>query len=460
MTTTLAFENTLRLRVADGVAIFTRLAFAMLIGLIPFRYRFIQIARPLPPIYNDYTDFILSASDIFLLATLCGWGITLMLHPRRINRGPLLLTLPLAGVTLMSAVSVPFSVDPALSLYHAIRILWLDALYLYVVNEVKSLRTLIVPVSLQVLIQASIGLMQFLHQHSLGLASLGELVLDPAWQGVSIVWSGTAILLRAYGLTDHPNILGGLLAFALVMLIFFYLATPSAWRNVITAIVALGIVTLFLTFSRAAWFAFGGGTALIALLLYRTQQREQLQNGFALLIATLIIVSPFVFQYANYLGVRLNLNEPSMNTGENRAIVEREALMNAGNDIFTQHAIVGAGLGTFPIALRAARPAFPFDYQPAHFVLLDVAAEIGIFGATFYLALIVAPFLALWFERRHLRANPASLAMIAVTGLLLTTLLVGWFDYYTWLLIPGRLWQWLTLGLWGTAYQTWKNTNG
>ena len=44
--------------------------------------------------------------------------------------------------------------------------------------------------------------------------------LDPTQSGVSIVAaSGGSRLLRAYGLTDHPNILGGCLAFGLLLLL-------------------------------------------------------------------------------------------------------------------------------------------------------------------------------------------------------------------------------------------------
>jgi len=55
-----------------------------------------------------------------------------------------------------------------------------------------------------------------IHQGDLGLQLLGEYRLDPAWEGVSIVWMEGLRTLRAYGLSDHPNILGGSLAFALI----------------------------------------------------------------------------------------------------------------------------------------------------------------------------------------------------------------------------------------------------
>jgi hypothetical protein len=83
--------------------------------------------------------------------------------------------------------------------------------------------------------------------------------------------------------------------------------------------------------------------------------------------------------------------------------------------------------------------------------LLDVAAEIGIFGALSYLIIMVGPWLALWRKRRRLTF---SAALIGVSGALLAVTLVGFFDYYTWLITPGRLWQWLIWGLWGAVYQS------
>jgi O-antigen ligase len=101
--------------------------------------------------------------------------------------------------------------------------------------------------------------------------------------------------------------------------------------------------------------------------------------------------------------------------------------------------------------LHGAYSDFPFDYQPPHIVLLDVAAEIGIFGALFYLISMVGPWLALWRNRRRLTFSPA---LIGASGVLLAVTLVGFFDYYTWLIAPGRLWQWLIWGLWGAVYQS------
>jgi O-antigen ligase len=138
-----------------------------------------------------------------------------------------------------------------------------------------------------------------------------------------------------------------------------------------------------------------------------------------------------------------------MFTGENRAIAERNTLNAATIGIFAAHPILGVGLGTVPLAMRAAYPSFPFDYQPAHFVLLDVAAETGFVGALIYLAAMLSPWIALWLNRRRINFTPA---LVGISGVLVAVTIVGFFDYYTWLLVPGRLWQWLAWGLWGAVY--------
>jgi len=445
-------RNVMPAKLSTFLRTLARVALGVTIVLIPFRYRFTLQARPLPPIYGDYTDLLLFASDVSLLATLALWGLDLALAPRRPTFKPLFLTLPIAGVTGMGAVSVVFSVDPILSLYHAIRLILLFGLYLYVLNEIKRPGEIILPVAVQVFIQAAVGIGQVLQQRSLGLTSLGELALDPAWNGVSIVWSEGIRSLRAYGLTDHPNILGGCLAFALVLMTGWYVGAESRWRTPAVGLFALGSLGLLLTFSRAAWLALGGGLVLIAGLFLKTGQARPLRDWLALMGAALILVLPFAWQNVGYLGMRLNVRASlTEGTPENRSIAERRVLNRAVNTVFAEHAVGGVGLGALPRALRNRYPDFPFNYQPAHIVLLDVAAETGVFGALFYSIAVAGPWLALWLNRRRLTPSPA---LIGVSGVLLAVTIVGFFDYYTWLLTPGRLWQWLVWGLWGVIYQS------
>jgi hypothetical protein len=75
--------------------------------------------------------------------------------------------------------------------------------------------------------------------------------------------------------------------------------------------------------------------------------------------------------------------------------------------------------------------------------------ETGFFGATFYFLLMILPWLAL-LRRRDLWTNPQ---LIGAAGMLLAVTVVGFFDYYTWLTTPGRIWQWLAWGMFAAAMQ-------
>ncbi|MDE3089643.1 MAG: O-antigen ligase family protein [Chloroflexota bacterium] len=440
----------MRQRLADISTRLVRLAFGATIILLPFHLRATLMARPQPPIYRDYTDLFLFASDVFLVATLILWLASFALEPRRVRFGPLFLTLPIAGVTVFGIISTIGSVDATLSFYHSIRLLLLDGLYLFTINETRTLEEIAVPAALQVFIQSVVGIAQYLQQHSVGLQWLGELALDPRSKGISTVWSGTDISLRAYGLTDHPNILGGCLACALLLLVVSSARIESRWRAPATVLLAAGTLTLFLTFSRAAWLAAASGIVLVLGFLFLTRRTRGVLDVLALGVAVSILLLPFIWRNLGYLDARLNPNEVSMFTGGNRALVERDVLNSATLEIFRAHPITGIGLGATPIAMRAAFPNLPFDYQPAHIVLLDVAAETGILGALAFLVLMFAPWIALWRHRKRLAWSPA---LIGITAALLAVTLIGFFDYYTWLLEPGRLWQWSIWGAWGAIYR-------
>lgn len=415
------------------------------------RYRWLLLERPVPPVYGDYTNFLLFPVDIFVLLALAFWLISLALQPRRIRWGPLWISAPLLGLVAAGAFSAVFSSDPVLSWYHTLRLSLGWGMYLYLINEMTSLRAFAWATAAGLYLQSLIGVAQALRQRSLGLEWLGEYALDPAWNGVSIVWAEGTRLLRAYGLSDHPNILGGTLAFSLLLVLSAYLGSRGGRRLVLAAVFLVGTVALFLTFSRAAWFGMAAGLALMAMLLRFSRQRQVLGDLLWLCGAAVLVVAPFLWSNAAYLGVRLNAGASFQEVDyELGSIVERQALNQAANELFVAHALTGVGLGASPLALKDAKPDFLFHYQPAHLVLLAAAAETGLFGALFYSLALVAPWLALFFRRRRLRF---SLDLLGASAALLALSLVSFFDYYPWLLVPGRFWFWFLTASWVALYQ-------
>ncbi len=424
-------------------------AFIATVILTPFRLHVVLLSRPVIPIWGDYTDFLLYASDIALLLTVLPWLAQLWSQKQGPNLSPRFITLPLAGLTLLGGVSSFSSVDPALSAYHFLRLMVLFCFYLYVTNNLKSLQQLIVLLSAQVAIQAIVAIPQAIGQKSIGLQKLGEYLLDPAWKGVSVVITQTSRSLRAYGLSDHPNILGGCFAFALLLIFTFLIFDKSKWQPIIFLILAVGSVALFYTYSRAAWLAALFGAAIILFLVFRRRKPGELRKGFLLAALALIILLPFLWKNRELLGVRLGAADSFQEIpSEVGSIGERRVLISAGDTLFENNAILGVGLGAVPEAFLAKFPDFPVTYQPVHFVLLDVAVELGLLGAVLYFVLMVAPWVALYL-RRNMKFT---IDLIAASGLLLATMVVGLFDYYTWVLVPGRLWQWLAWGLWAAFY--------
>jgi hypothetical protein len=393
------------------------------------------------------------ASDVLLVATLALWLVSLVLEPRQLKTGPWFLSLPIAGVSGLAFVSILVSVDRVISIDSVVHLVLLFGLFLYVLNEITTLEALIRPIALQVGIQSVVGIAQVLQEHSIGLQALQELELDPAWSGVSIVLAGGVRSLRAYGLSDHPNILGGSLAFGLLVIAAWYAGRESRWRVWIGAVFALGALGLLLTFSRAAWLAFGAGAGFSLFVFVITRQRGPVMGWLELAGAAAIVLLPFGWHNADNLGVRLNQdNAFSQVATETRSLGERDRLIQAASQIFSEHALLGIGVGALPQAEQIRYPdfgAFNAYYQPAHFVLVDVAAETGIFGALFYFVGMIAPWIALGLNRNRLVFSPA---LVGISGALLAVTLVGFFDYYTWLLNAGRLWQWLVWGLWGSIY--------
>ncbi len=425
----------------------SRLSFAATVVLIPVRYRIVILTRSIPPLYSDYTDFLLFAADIAMLTTLALWTLSLILLPRKIALGPRHIWIPLAGLTLAGWISTFSSFDPSLAAYHAIRLFALFWFYVYIVNEIRSAGWVIIPIGIQIMIQSIVALAQFIAQRSVDLQKLGELYLNPAWPGVSVVVANGVRLLRAYGLSDHPNILGGCLAFGLLIMLAAYIHTPKPFPILSALIPALP--ALLVTFSRSAWLSFVGGLVFIITVELLVHKWESMRQLPWLALMCLFLLAPFLLAYARFFGARINadnsFNTPSV---EQQSIGERFLLINSTLPIIVDHPLFGVGLGNAPTALKAYYPNFPVSYEPPHLTILDAALETGLLGAAFFLALLCFPFVIFFRYRVSLLSNPMALTAIA---LLLSITIVGFFDYYTWLLVPGRLWQWLAWGLWAAV---------
>lgn len=427
------------------------ISLGLAIVLSPWRLAVYRLERPVSTVYGDYTDFIFYLSDVFVILAGLLWLISTRFQDTPFSLGPDFLVFPIAGIFLAALISIPFSTDRVLSTYHFVRLSGLALLALLAKNQLANLRKLVLPAAILVLVQASIGIVQVLNQSSLGLARLGELELDPAWLGVSIVSTTSGRFLRLYGLSDHPNVLAGVLAFGLILIAAGYSRIHPLWRPAMLAAFFIGLLGLLLTFSRSAWLGFSLSLAVGFSLAIFSRRKKLAAQIASLSIAGIFLLAPFIWRYSPLILVRMNHAGAFRTIPEEKiSLDERGVLIQAAGQVFRNHPLIGVGLGTLPLAIQDAFPQFPYDYQPAHNVLITAGAETGLTGALFSLLALITPWIALWHFRRRLLISPQ---LIGFSALLAAIAVIGLLDYYLWSLAPGRFWQFLAWGLWAGAFE-------
>jgi O-antigen ligase len=84
--------------------------------------------------------------------------------------------------------------------------------------------------------------------------------------------------LRAYGGLDHPNILGGVLVFALLLSAFLLARKKiinsriEVWGLILLFFsYFFALIALFFTFSRTAWLAYLIGMVILAVTLIKRE---------------------------------------------------------------------------------------------------------------------------------------------------------------------------------------------
>ncbi len=446
--------KTARTTLGNLAVIAARLFLACVLFLSPLAFRTTFEERRFGNVYSSYTDFFLYPHDFFLLALLAFFALALLLQWRKPARGPWYLTFPLGILIVLSWLGVITGIDPQLVAYHSLRLTLFFGLYLFIVTFNPAPLWVVVPLALGVLREAAIAIMQFQTQRSLGLQQWGELLLDPSADGTSIVRDGTLRFLRAYGLTDHPNLLGGFFAFALILILgYYFVVARKRARYFLLVPLALGNAALVLTFSRAAWLATLAGIVFLAVCLLSDKSlrlERWRQAAFVGIILSLAVLVP-ALNNQNLIAQRSgSTGSLSTNSGEIRSLNERDALLSSATRLFYDHAVTGVGSGALPLAMYRLDSEFDttYYYQPVHVVLLEIAAELGLFGAAAWLWLMLVPWLVLWSRRSELQKN-AWLAGVAAAFLVM--LVLGLFDYYPWLLPHGRIWQWTVFGLLAAA---------
>lgn len=308
----------------------------------------------------------------------------------------------------LALISVFFALSPLLAFYRYLALLF--SLVLFFLLTIK--KDFYEPLKLAyaflagAVLQAFLAIYQFVSQKTFACKYLGLSAHDPIMPGVPVIELYQDGLLfrwlRAYGSLDHPNMLGGFLALALVLLVYLLFKAkviPGLEKKKSLALIinysALGLIllALILTFSRGAWLAALLGFVIVFITNYRKELRHRIcLKSFECRLVLIVFFSLFFasIMLANLFTARFTFS----NRLEKISYNERLFGLEQAGEIIKEKLWNGVGLGSYTLALFQKDPTYPaYVYQPVHNTFLLVFAELGVFGflsfLAFFLALIV-----------------------------------------------------------------------
>ena len=364
------------------------------------------------------------------------------------------LVVVVAGVSLLGslAISAIGAIAPPLSIATTAEVGLGLAAYVSVVRRPRLAQWLLIGFGCLILLELPLSVLQETSQSRFPLAA----ILGPASGSYPASTPGAAVVVglngarwqRAMGSFPHPNVLGGFLAVALVLVL------PSLERGGRGRLAALltvwgaGWVELVLSFSRAALLAalVGCGVWLIGRhgrTRWRFSIAWLLVPPMAALVGATVVAGPF-------LQPRL---EPTPAMLSTTPVSGRLMLGQVATSLILAHPLVGIGAGNFSLA-ELAPPYNAVAVDPVHVVPLLVAAEAGLPAGLAWLALVVGGPIVGW--RHGGRAHPSS-SWLALPVAVLTLALL---DHYLWTLPAGRFVFWTGLAIWTVMEEGQRATAG
>lgn len=438
----------------------------LLIFLLPWQTRWIVNES----VDIEYWRISIYAVDVLIVILAVIAGITLI-RRRYIsisarsgaacsNRVRLLYFL-IALLFMWSFVGIFWAPDKTITIYKAWKLIEAGLMvWLFTKINFSFYRVLVAFIASAV-IQAMLGIQQFISQNVWGSKWLGIAAQKASDLGVSVVevWPADFNIerwLRAYGSLPHPNILGVFLVVGILLALGLELKLgrqreqnilQSAFLFPSIIIMSAG---LFFTFSRSAWLALVVGLVLLTVRVVRRPRREidlfpdkgslQKWQYIKLLSASLTAIAILTLIYWPIVHTRLTVNSRLERLSQD----QRLSSYSQAKDIIQDNWLSGVGAGNYTQELSRRFPDLTaYLYHPVHNVWLLIWAELGIIGLSIIIILLIFgySFLASKMKKDHL---PWRYAFIAVSASLL---IISLFDHYLWSLHIGVILLGFIIGL-------------
>ncbi len=279
----------------------------------------------------------------------------------------------LAAAVVIYAIGILYSEDRSAGLLHLCFFLVPFAVVFALVTEIEWTRRRLF------LITAVI----------LGMGALCAVIGLVEWGSRSLLWNQGVIrsndfhvYFRVNSLFWDPNVFGRYLALAITIA-----AAALAWTRSPRAMVLLGAgsvllwMALFTTYSQSSFIALLAGLAVVAALRWSV---KRVAGGVAALAVAALL-------FGTFAGGVIKLDLGALN----KQTSGRANLVEGGIDLFESRLVYGYGSGAFSAAFKRVIAGPDAPVTESHTEPVTVAAERGVIGLAFYLALIAAALAAL-----------------------------------------------------------------
>ncbi len=375
----------------------------------------------------DYLSPTLYLTDILILGILVSWGTESLLKFKmqsakfkvEIKNSKLFWGLLFIGCFLI--INSFFVPNQPVAFYKFLKILEFFLLGLYIVKNSSLFPIAYSLLPIPIIYSSFLAIAQFLNQGSLGgvFWFLGERTFNASTPGIAQAIFNGQLILRPYATFPHPNVLAGFLVVGLLILIS---NSRNLWRLIpgifYQLSIVLGMIALFLTFSRVAWLVFL--LAVTSMFLVKRREKRKYVTLFLLVISLASLIS------LTWLPI------------QSESFSYRQDLNLVTIKMFQSSPLLGVGLNNFLVRLPEFYkfPGPVYFLQPAHNIYLLTMAETGLLG-------LVGLICFLFITIHHLIQNNKYLLLVSVFAVLA----LGLFDHYFYTLQQGQLLITMVFGL-------------
>jgi putative inorganic carbon (hco3(-)) transporter len=365
-----------------------------LVGTLPIRLDFHLIFKETP--VAQLKGLPVTLFDLVFVALFVDWLVRLLVGQKRLRLFPSI-SIPALVYILLAGLSAFKSHDLALSFSMLALIIKGYLIFLYLANNIEDKNEILLilfVLSLGLLLQSFLGILQFLTGKALGSNMFGQ-GEQSMLRTVSV---GYAVVSRVNGTIGDPNSLAMYMNFFLpVMLCFLFTDVPLKYRLPIGVILLLAGVTEVLTLSRGGWvaLAFGGLVALYGI--FKEKLKSKVKSFFAVSLSVLFLT-------LTILGLSQTIRDRLFEQDYGSAYSRIPMMMVAFNMI-ADNPFQGVGLNNYTTRMNlydrtSANISYKFPW-PVHNAFLIIAGESGLLAlASFLLILFGAAAMAFSFFGR------------------------------------------------------------